>query len=116
MPVFLASVEAALMFAALFILHARATGAVTATAPALEASVLTLACIGAFYYCDLYDLRVARSVRTCAPRLLKALGLVVVAVVAADVLLPTHSLAEGVPIPTVLLVAAALPLGARACC
>src|SRR5437764_439009 len=114
----LATVEAALMFATLFTLHVRAAGAavVNWTAPALEAGILTLACVGAFYYCDLYDLRVARSVRTCAPRLLKALGLVVLAVVAADALLPTHNLAEGLPVASVLLVAAALPLGARAVC
>jgi exopolysaccharide biosynthesis polyprenyl glycosylphosphotransferase len=118
MPVFLAVVEAALMFAALASLLVRASAAASPSVavPALEALALTLACVGAFYYCDLYDFRVARSVRTCAPRLLKALGLVVVAVAAADVLLPRHHLAEGMPVATVLLVAAALPLGARALC
>jgi exopolysaccharide biosynthesis polyprenyl glycosylphosphotransferase len=54
---------------------------------------------------------VARNVRSCAPRLLKALTLVVVAVGAL-----THTLVEGMPVASVLLVAAALPLGARACC
>jgi exopolysaccharide biosynthesis polyprenyl glycosylphosphotransferase len=115
MAVFLAFAEAALMFAALVILHTRVIGT-SATgwmAPALESLVLTVACVGAFYYCDLYDLRVARSVRTCAPRLLKALALVVLAVVAAYLLL---GISEGVPVSSVLLVAAALPLGVRACC
>lgn len=118
MPVALAVVEAALMFAALVTLLIRTPVAAQASyaAPAFEALVLTLACVGAFYYCDLYDFRVARSVRTCAPRLLKALGLVLVAVAAADVLLPTRALADSLPVAGVLLVAAALPLGARAAC
>jgi exopolysaccharide biosynthesis polyprenyl glycosylphosphotransferase len=114
----LAVVEAVLMFGALVALFLRMSAVAPASvaAPALEALVLTLACVGAFYYCDLYDFRVARSVRTCAPRLLKALGLVVVAVAAADVLLPSRNFAESIPVASVLLVAAALPLGARACC
>ena len=118
MPIALAVVEAALMFAALvgLFMRAPATGVGSLTIPVFEALVLTLACVGAFYYCDLYDFRVARSVRTCAPRLLKALGLVVVAVAAADVFLPTQPFAEGMPVASVLLIAAALPLGARACC
>jgi exopolysaccharide biosynthesis polyprenyl glycosylphosphotransferase len=118
MPIVLAVVEAALLFAALVALFVRtpAAGPVSLTAPAFEALVLTLACVGAFYYCDLYDLRVARSVRTCAPRLLKALALVVVAVAATGVLLPAHQLAGGMPVASVLLIAAALPLGARAIC
>src|SRR5919108_4245787 len=100
MPIALALVEAALMFAALVALFVRTPAAAQASfaAPAFEAFVLTLACVGAFYYCDLYDFRVARSVRTCAPRLLKALGLVVVAVAAADVFLPSHPVAEGMPV------------------
>src|SRR5204862_4020209 len=119
MAVLLAVVEAALMFAALFTLRARSAAADVAAgwlAPALEVAMLTIACGGAFYYCDLYDLRLARSVRTSAPRLLKALGLVVIAVVAADVFLPTHNVTDGLPIASVLLVAAALPIGARASC
>ena len=118
MAIVLAFVEAVLMFMALLVLHRTTAGAVTSGSmpPALEAAILTGACVGAFYYCDLYDLRVARSVRTCAPRLLKALGLVVVAVVAADLLLPSYTVAEGMSIASVLLVAAALPLGARVCC
>jgi exopolysaccharide biosynthesis polyprenyl glycosylphosphotransferase len=118
MPIALALVEAALMFAALVTLLIRTPVAAPTSyaAPAFEALVLTLACVGAFYYCDLYDFRVARSVRTCAPRLLKALGLVLVAVAAADVLLPTRNLAEALPVASVLLLAAVLPLGARAAC
>lgn len=118
MPVALAVFEAALMYAALLGLFVRtaATAPVSLSAAALEALVLTLACVGAFYYCDLYDFRIARNVRTCAPRLLKALGMVVVAVVAADALMPSQPFAEGVPMASVLLIAAALPLGARACC
>ena len=107
------------MFAALFALHLRAGWARGTgwTAPAVEALLLTGACIAAFYYCDLYDLRLARNVRTCAPRLLKALGLVVVAVVAADTFLwRQHGVEAGLSIASVLLIAAALPLGARAVC
>ena len=117
MPLVLAVFEAALMYAALLGLFLRPAAAPTsAPAAALGALVLTLACVGAFYYCDLYDFRVARNVRTCAPRLLKALGLVVVAVVAADVLLPRQHFPDGVPVASVLLIAAALPLGVRAFC
>jgi FlaA1/EpsC-like NDP-sugar epimerase len=118
MPVVFAIVEAAVMFGALVavLLRAPVHAPASVAAPAFEALVLTLACVGAFYYCDLYDFRVARSVRTCAPRLLKALGLVVVAVAASDILLPTRNFAESMPVASVLLVAAALPLGMRACC
>jgi len=116
MSIVLAVVEGALMFAALAALLLREAPVAPAwwTVPVAQAFVLTAACVGAFYYCDLYDFRVARNVRTCAPRLLKALGLVVVAVAAADALIPAHALHEGMPVAGVLLVAAALPLGARA--
>jgi exopolysaccharide biosynthesis polyprenyl glycosylphosphotransferase len=118
MALTLAFVEAALMFAALVMLLVRAPAPAGMSwgVSAFEAFVLTGACVGAFYYCDLYDFRVARNVRTCAPRLLKALGLVFVAVAAANVLLPTRAFADALPIASVLLVAAALPLGARAVC
>ncbi len=118
MPFVLAAVEGVLMLVALTAVLLRTAPApgTAGTAPLTEAFVLTTACVGAFYYCDLYDFRVARSVRTCAPRLLKALGLVVIAVGAVDVLLPGRALSEGIPVAGVLLVAAALPLGARACC
>jgi exopolysaccharide biosynthesis polyprenyl glycosylphosphotransferase len=118
MAIALAVIEAALMFAALVTLMIRtpAVAQTTYATPAFEALVLTLACVSAFYYCDLYDFRVARSVRTCAPRLLKALGLVLVAVAAANALLPSQSFADVMPVASVLLVAAVLPLGARAVC
>jgi hypothetical protein len=78
MAIALAVLEAAFMFAALFTLLLR---------PAVEALALTTACAIAFYYCDLYDLRVARSLRDCAPRFVRALGLVLVAVALGDIVL-----------------------------
>ena len=119
MPIVLALIEGALMFAALMVMLARtpAAAAVPSWAvPAFEAMVLTLACVGAFYYCDLYDLRIARNVRTCAPRLLKALALVLFSVAAANFFLPTRELTDALPVASVLLVAAAFPLGVRAAC
>jgi len=106
MAVALAVVEAAFMFAVLFTLLLR---------PAAEAAALTIACAVAFYYCELYDLRVARSLRECAPRFVRALGLVLVAVAIADIVLRIET-RDGTALVTGLAVATALLLIGRACC
>jgi exopolysaccharide biosynthesis polyprenyl glycosylphosphotransferase len=106
MAIALAVVEAAFMFAALFTLLLR---------PAVEALALTVACAVAFYYCDLYDLRVARSFRDCAPRFVRALGLVIVAVAVADIVLRIDT-RDATTLVTGLAVATALLLIGRACC
>jgi exopolysaccharide biosynthesis polyprenyl glycosylphosphotransferase len=103
----LAAVEAALMFAALFVLLGRAVAN-----PGLVAGAVTGACAVAFYCCDLYDLRVTRSLRTYVPSLLKALGLVVLALALFEVLVPARSL--GVSLAHRLLLVALLPLAVRA--
>jgi exopolysaccharide biosynthesis polyprenyl glycosylphosphotransferase len=112
----LAVIEVALIFAALLALLGRPTApaAVAVTSPALVAAAVTAACAVAFYCCDVYDLRVARSLRTYLPRLLKALGLVVLTLAVFEMLAPTRSL--GMPLARTLLVAAVLPLMARVLC
>ncbi|HXU90735.1 MAG TPA: sugar transferase [Methylomirabilota bacterium] len=106
MAVLLAVVEAAFMFVALLTLLLR---------PAAEALALTLGCAVAFYYCDLYDLRVAWSLRDCVPRFLRALGLVIVAVAVNDMVLRVDT-RDGAALVTGLLIAIALLLIGRACC
>jgi exopolysaccharide biosynthesis polyprenyl glycosylphosphotransferase len=106
MAITLAVLETAFMFAALFALLLR---------PAAEALALTLACATAFYYCDLYDLRVARSFRDCAPRFVRALGLVVVAVAVVDIVLHIDT-RDGTALVSGLLIAVGLLLVGRACC
>jgi exopolysaccharide biosynthesis polyprenyl glycosylphosphotransferase len=105
MPVALAVLEAVCMFAALSTLLVR---------PRIEAVVLTAACAAAFYYCDLYDFRVTRSLRDCAPRFIRALGLVLVAVAAVDILVGIET-RDGTALVTGLLIATALLLIGRAC-
>ena len=106
MAIALAVLEAAFMFAALFTLLLR---------PAIEALALTVACATAFYYCDLYDLRVARSLRDCAPRFVRALGLVLVAVAVGDIVLRIDT-RDATALVSGLAVATALLLIGRACC
>lgn len=106
MALVLAILEAAFMFAALSKLLVR---------PPAEAVVLTAACATAFYYCDLYDLRIARTLRDCAPRFLRALGLVLLAVAIGDIVLGIDG-RDGTALVTGLLLAAALLLVGRACC
>ena len=106
MAIALAVLEAGFMFAALFTLLLR---------PATEAVALTVACAIAFYYCDLYDLRVARSLRDCAPRFVRALGLVLVTVAIGDIVLRVDT-RDATALVSGLAVATALLLIGRACC
>ena len=106
MAIALAVLEAAFMFAALSTLLLR---------PAAEAMALTVACAVAFYYCDLYDLRVARSLRDCAPRFVRALGLVIVAVAVGDIVLRIDT-RDSTALVSGLAVATALLFIGRACC
>jgi exopolysaccharide biosynthesis polyprenyl glycosylphosphotransferase len=117
MVVALAVAEAALIFASLFALLGHPGGAppASATQSAFKALMLTVACAMSFYCCDLYDLQIARNVPTCVPRLLRALGLVFLAVAVVEIALPTLTLADGMPLASVLIVMAVLPLGGRAC-
>ncbi|HEY7517062.1 MAG TPA: sugar transferase [Methylomirabilota bacterium] len=106
MPVALAVLESAFMFATLSRLLVR---------PPAEALVLTAACATAFYYCDLYDFRISRTLRDCAPRFLRALGLVLLAVAVVDIVMGIET-RDGTALVTGLLVAVALLLVGRACC
>lgn len=106
MAVALALLEAGFVYAALSSLLVR---------PPTEALVLTVACAMAFYCCDLYDFRVASGLRTCAPRFLRALGLVFLAVALADIVLGVQT-RDGTALVTGLLIAVALLLVGRACC
>jgi exopolysaccharide biosynthesis polyprenyl glycosylphosphotransferase len=106
MAVALALLEAGFMFGVLSTLLVR---------PPAEAFVLTAACATAFYYCDLYDFRVAWGLRDCAPRFLRALGLVVLAVAVVDIFLGIET-RDGTALVIGLLIAVGLLLVGRACC
>jgi exopolysaccharide biosynthesis polyprenyl glycosylphosphotransferase len=106
MALALALLEAGVMFGALSTLLVR---------PPTEALVLTAACATAFYYCDLYDFRIASGLRDCAPRFLRALGLVFLAVAIADIVLGVQT-RDGTALVIGLLIAAGLLLVGRACC
>ena len=105
MAVALAFVEAVCIFGALWVLRVR---------PPAEALVFTAACATAFYYCELYDFRVARNLRDCAPRFLRALGLVLLAVAVLDILVGVET-RDGTALVTALLIATAILLAGRAC-
>jgi exopolysaccharide biosynthesis polyprenyl glycosylphosphotransferase len=105
MAVALAFVEAVCIFLALWILRVR---------PPAEALIFTVACATAFYYCELYDFRVARTLRDCAPRFLRALGLVLLAVAVLDILVGVET-RDGTALVTALLMATTILLAGRAC-
>jgi exopolysaccharide biosynthesis polyprenyl glycosylphosphotransferase len=65
-----------------------------------QAAFVSLGCIAAFYFSDLYDLRVVRSFGQFAPRLIRSVGITFIMVGAVDVLLfrtdlPERSLVSG---------------------
>ncbi len=78
-----------------------------------QASILSLACIVAFYYNDLYDLRVVRSFGAFASRLLQAFGVAFILLGVFYALFPETRVAEG-PLVSSLLIIAGLLLPLRA--
>jgi exopolysaccharide biosynthesis polyprenyl glycosylphosphotransferase len=78
-----------------------------------QASVLSTCCIVAFYYNDLYDLRIVRSFGAFVPRLLQAFGVAFILLAAFYALFPETRVAEGPFYSTlVILVCLLLPLRA----
>ena len=76
-----------------------------------QAFALSLCCIAAFYYTDLYDLRSIRSFRDFALRLPRSFGIAVILLAAVYLLVPGIK----IPFATSLLVIVGLLLLLRAC-
>ena len=68
-----------------------------------KAAVLSLTCILAFYYNDLYDLRIVRSLSQFASRLLLALGVALILLAGLYTLFPDSRIADGAFLSSFLL-------------
>jgi sugar transferase (PEP-CTERM system associated) len=73
-----------------------------------QAAILSLCCIVAFYYNDLYDLRVVRSFSQFATRLLQGLGVALVLLAALYTLFPDMRARDGALISSLLIIAGLL--------
>ena len=69
-----------------------------------QAGALWLCCIVAFYYSDLYDLRIVRSFREFASRLLESFGVAFLLLAALYSLLPETRVAQGPFVASLLVV------------
>jgi exopolysaccharide biosynthesis polyprenyl glycosylphosphotransferase len=78
-----------------------------------QAGAVSLCCIVAFYYNDLYDLRVVRSFSLFASRLLQSFGVALILLAGFFVLVPDAGIAEA-PFVSSLLVSAGLLVPLRA--
>jgi len=78
-----------------------------------QAGAVSLCCIVAFYYNDLYDLRVVRSFSLFASRLLQSFGVALILLALFYTIVPDAGIAEG-PFVSGLLVAAGLFVPLRA--
>jgi sugar transferase (PEP-CTERM system associated) len=78
-----------------------------------QAAAISLSCIVAFYYNDLYDLRVVRSFSLFASRLLQSFGVALILLAVFYTLLPNTQIAEG-PFFSSLMVSAGLFVPLRA--
>ena len=78
-----------------------------------QAAAISLCCIVAFYYNDLYDLRVVRSFSLFASRLLQSFGVALILLAGFFLLFPETQIAEG-PFVSSLLVSAGLLVPLRA--
>jgi exopolysaccharide biosynthesis polyprenyl glycosylphosphotransferase len=78
-----------------------------------QAAILSVSCIVAFYYNDLYDLRIVRSLSQFAARLIQSFGVALVLLAGFYWLFPESKIAEG-PFVSSLLVIAGLLLPLRA--
>jgi exopolysaccharide biosynthesis polyprenyl glycosylphosphotransferase len=78
-----------------------------------QASVLSFCCVVAFYYNDLYDLRVVRSFGAFVPRLLQGFGVAFILLAGFYALFPETRVADGPFVSTlVIMVCVLLPLRA----
>ena len=78
-----------------------------------QAAAVSLCCIVAFYYNDLYDLHVVRSFSLFASRLLQSFGVALILLAGFFMLVPDAGIAEG-PFVSSLLVSAGLLVPLRA--
>jgi exopolysaccharide biosynthesis polyprenyl glycosylphosphotransferase len=78
-----------------------------------QAAVVSLCCIVAFYYNDLYDLRVVRSFSLFASRLLQSFGVALILLAGFFMIVPEAGISEG-PFVSSLLVSAGLLVPLRA--
>lgn len=78
-----------------------------------QAGAVSLCCIVAFYYNDLYDLRVVRSFSLFASRLLQSFGVALILLAGFFLLFPDANMTEG-PFVSSLLVSAGLLVPLRA--
>ena len=69
-----------------------------------QAVALSLCCILAFYYNDLYDLRVVRSFAEFATRLLQGLGVALLLLAGFYILFPDMRVGDGALVPSLLLI------------
>jgi sugar transferase (PEP-CTERM system associated) len=69
-----------------------------------QAAALSLCCIVAFYYNDLYDLRVVRSFAEFATRLLQGLGVALLLLAGFYTLFPDMRVGDGALVPSLLLI------------
>jgi exopolysaccharide biosynthesis polyprenyl glycosylphosphotransferase len=69
-----------------------------------QALALSFCCILTFYFNDLYDLRVVRSIGEFAPRLVQSVGIVFILVLSFYALFPRSRIAEQPLVSTLLLV------------
>ncbi len=78
-----------------------------------QATVLSFCCVVAFYYNDLYDLRIVRSFGAFVPRLLQAFGVAFILLAGFYALFPQTRVADGPFVSTlVVIVCLLLPLRA----
>ena len=73
-----------------------------------QASVLSGGCIVAFYYTDLYDLRIVRSFGAFAVRLIQSLGLAFIVLAGFYMLFPETRMADGPFFSSILIIVALL--------
>ena len=69
-----------------------------------QAAALSLCCIVAFYYNDLYDLRVVRSFAEFATRLLQGLGVALLLLAGFYTLFPDMRVGDGALVPSLLFI------------
>jgi len=69
-----------------------------------QAAALSLCCILAFYYNDLYDLRIVRSFAEFATRLLQGLGVALLLLAGFYMFFPDMRIGDGALVPSLLLI------------
>jgi hypothetical protein len=69
-----------------------------------QAAALSLCCIVAFYYNDLYDLRIVRSFSQFATRLVQSVGVALVLLAGFYTLFPDMRLGSGALVPSLLII------------